>query len=356
MWSKEEEIRPLFINLVRILEVHHLTSGSKALKARLKLPNDNNTEEIDGVLFFKCGDHKFPSYIEIDSRETIERLICTSGCLLEVPPEIVADEGIVPHVCDIWSLGIALYSEVVGHSPWMDGQRYLSNKVDNPHSEIGVCVSLPRNGADDYFSQYFEARERESRGSSFKEKQIQKKSWASYFSDKNGLGEQILGYRKHVKYPTNISRELKDLLQKMIQSPRKRITLREILSHPWITELNPYDAVPSLMTDETFIDPKSFVLQNYNLIVVEFMARKICGYGGGSYGDMREEIAWILKGIYAGGRLGTVYRYHLKWIEAKINNQIDEIPKFKPKKSNKMVPHIPKSSKKSHQWFDPMGF
>ena len=171
--------------------------------------------KLDNLLIDSAGQIKLCDFgisrIITDPRATMHE---QCGTPAYIAPEIMADKGYSGFKSDIWSMGILLFALVCG------------------------CLPFRANSIEDLKALIIEAKVK--------------------------FPEQV-AIEGGDRVDLVISPEYKDLVMKTLETcPEKRITIPEILCHPWMTGAQPTTKPPASKRDSTLVG-------NINLVVPEIL-------------------------------------------------------------------------------------
>lgn len=169
----EVEANRIFHDLIRVLDYIHLNGiAHRDLKPENVL--FDGTKQVKLIDFGLAADCSMENLISNKDQRPMDKLSTCCGSVTYAAPEVISGHSYSGTTVDVWSAGVLLYALVVGQLPFND-------------PSIPVLYKLIQSGL--------------------------------------------------VKIPSYLSTELADLIRKMLNTnPNERITIRQILLHPWLTK------------------------------------------------------------------------------------------------------------------------
>lgn len=171
----EVEANRIFHDLIRTLDYIHMNGiAHRDLKPENVL--FDGTKQVKLIDFGLAADCSMQNLIENKEQRPMDKLSTCCGSVTYAAPEVISGQSYSGTIVDVWSAGVLLYALVVGQLPFND-------------PSIPVLYKLIQTGV--------------------------------------------------VKIPSYLSVELADLIRKMLNTnPKERITIRQILLHPWLTKFS----------------------------------------------------------------------------------------------------------------------
>lgn len=194
---KEKEARKFFRQIVSGVEYCHANMVvHRDLKPENLLLDIDGNVKINGISSLPLPVGCINSVLDFGFSNLIKpgKLFSTfCGSPIYAPPEIILEKEYLGPGVDIWSMGVILYALVNGQLPWRLGK---NGKI------IGICI---------FHHSVIELIIKDI--------------------------DKLLAGQYECSASANLSKGVKDLMSRMIVAdPKKRATLAEVRTHPWICE------------------------------------------------------------------------------------------------------------------------